>query len=117
VAPGRYVVRLQVGTRTHEQPVIVREDPRVSMTVVQRAGWHAATDSIATLYRSAVALVATAGTGSDRELLATARELQDRVGSLYGTVLRGGGPPTADQRKQMAYFPTVLRTLQGRLTR
>jgi len=117
VAPGRYVVRLQVGTRTHEQPVIVREDPRVSMTVVQRAGWHAATDSIATLYRSAVALVATAGTGADRELLATARELQDRVGSLYGTVLRGGGPPTADQRKQMAYFPTVLRTLQGRLTR
>ncbi|MBC7843726.1 MAG: hypothetical protein H7099_15505, partial [Gemmatimonadaceae bacterium] len=48
----------------------------------------------------------------DAELKKTIRELQDRVGTLYNNLLRGGGPPTADQRAQMAYFPTVLADLR-----
>ena len=117
VAPGRYTVRLRVGSATHEQPLVVSDDPRVTLTALQRSQWHAASDSIATLYRAVAQAMADAAKGSDPELTKTVRELQDRVGSLYGAVLRGGGPPTADQRKQMAYFPTVLTTLRPRIGR
>jgi photosystem II stability/assembly factor-like uncharacterized protein len=117
VAPGTYTVRLTVGSVTRDQSVIVREDPRLQMTALERAQWHAASDSVASVYRQVVQLGTDAGTRSDAELKRTIRELQDRVGALYGNVLRGNGPPTADQRKQMAYFPTVLRDLRARVTR
>ena len=117
VAPGRYTVRLRVGSATHEQVLVVSDDPRVTLTALQRSQWHAATDSIATLYRAVAQAVTDAAKGSDQELTKTVRELQDRVGALYGAVLRGGGPPTADQRKQMAYFPTVLTPLRARIGR
>ena len=117
VAPGRYTVRLTVGATSREQPVIVREDARVQITALQRAQWHTASDSVASVYRQVVQLGADAAPGSDADLKRTIRELQDRVGTLYGNVLRGNGPPTADQRKQMGYFPTVLRDLRARVTR
>ena len=117
VAPGRYTVRLRVGAATFDQPLVVRDDPRVTLTAAARAQWHRATDSIAHVYRGVVTLGADAARSSDEELRKTIRELQDRVGSLYGTVLRGGGAPTADQRKQMAYFPTVLADLRSKLAR
>ncbi len=117
VAPGRYTVRLTAGGVRREQPLLVREDARVTLTTLQRTQWYAATDSIAGVYRQVVQLGSDAAKGTDAELKKTIRELQDRVGSLYGNVLRGGGPPTADQRKQMAYFPSVLRSLSARVTR
>jgi hypothetical protein len=117
VAPGRYTIRLTVGSARREQTVLVREDSRLQITALQRTQWHTATDSIASVYRQVVALGADAATGNDAELRRTIRELQDRVGTLYGNVQRGNGPPTADQRKQMAYFPTVLRDLRARMPR
>ncbi len=117
VAPGRYRVRLTVGGVTHEQAVTVREDARIAMSVVQRAQWHTAVDSIASVYRQIVQLGTDAAKSADAELPKTVRELQDRVGTLYGNVLRGNGPPTADQRRQMAYFPSVLRDLRTRSRR
>ena len=87
------------------------------MTLAQRTQWHEATDSVANVYRQTVALVAAVSKGTDTELTLTARELQARLSTLYGNVLRGNGPPTADQRKQMAYFPTVLRELTARSRR
>ncbi len=111
VAAGRYTVRLSVQGRVSEQPLIVRDDARVTITVAERAAWHAASDSVARIYRDVVQLVADAS-AMDAELKATIRELQDRVGSLYGNVTRNGAAPTADQRKQMAYFPTVLQKLR-----
>ena len=115
VMPGRYMIRLRAGGVTSEQPLVVRDDPRVTMSLAQRAQWHAASDSIAGVYRTVFTLVADSRKGSDRELELTARELLDRVTTLYGNVLRGGGPPTADQRAQLAYFPTVLRQLRSRI--
>ena len=110
VAPGRYTVRLRVGSETRERVVVVRDDPRVTLTPVARASWHSASDSVAALYREATALLTRLPAGSDSRKTAT--ELLARVGTLYMNVVRGGGPPTADQRRQMAYFPTVLATLR-----
>lgn len=117
VAPGRYTVRLRAGTATFNQPLSVRDDPRVTLTAVERQQWYRATDSIATVYRAVVTLGKDAAASPDAELRKTIRELQDRVGSLYNNVLRGGGAPTADQRKQMAYFPTVLADLRKKASR
>jgi photosystem II stability/assembly factor-like uncharacterized protein len=117
VAPGRYTVRLRVGNTVQDQPVLVTDDPRVALTALQRTEWHAATDRIAALYRAVAQLATDIAPLNDVELTKTVRELQERVGALYGVVLRGGGPPTADQRKQMTYFPTVLDSLRARMSR
>jgi hypothetical protein len=42
------------------------------------------------------------------DLAVTASELTQRIATLYGNVIRVTEPPTADQRAQRAYFPTVL---------
>ena len=117
VAPGRYTVRLKAGAVTSERSVIVHDDPRVTLTAAERSAWYRATDSIASVYRQTFTLGSDAAKGTDAELKKTIRELQDRVGTLYNNVLRGGGPPTADQRAQMMYFPTVLTDLRRKLVR
>jgi photosystem II stability/assembly factor-like uncharacterized protein len=117
VTPGRYAVRLRVGTQTFEQPVMVRDDPRVTLTAVARRQWEQALDSVAAVYRGSAALVTDLSRGTDSTAIKTSRELRDRVGTLYGNVMRGGGPPTSDQRAQMAYFPTLLRELRQRFVR
>ena len=114
VAPARYTVRLRVGATTMERPLTVRDDPRVMLTPRQRTQWYGAIDSVASVYREAFALSTDAAKGGDGELKQSARELLDRVGTLYNNVLRGGLPPTADQRAQMAYFPTVVTSLRSR---
>jgi photosystem II stability/assembly factor-like uncharacterized protein len=117
VSPGRYTVKLMVAGRTYEQPVVVREDPRVTLTATERRAWETALDSIGNVYRGAHALVTDAGRGADSTMMRTARELRDRVGALYGSVMRGGGAPTTDQKAQMAYFPAKLRDLRARVPR
>ena len=49
-----------------------------------------------------------------KEVAETAAELVQRIAALYGNTVRVSEPPTTDQRAQMRYFPTVLRTLQVR---
>ncbi len=117
VAPGRYSVRLRVGSTTTEQPLTVRDDPRVTITPLARAQWYSAADSVASVYRQAFTLSTDAAKGGDAELKKSTRELLDRVGALYNNVSRGGQPPTADQRAQMAYFPTIVTSLRARLPR
>ncbi len=117
VAPGRYSVRLRAGATTAVRALIVHDDPRVTLTAVDRAAWYRATDSIASVYRQSFALAADTATGANVEWRKTVRELQDRVGSLYNNVLRGGAPPSANQRAQMAYFPTVLADLRRKAVR
>ena len=116
VAPGRYTVRLRVGSTTSERPLAVRDDPRVRLTAIERTRWHVATDSVAAVYREAFTLSTDAAKGSDTELKKSTRELLDRVGALYNNVMRGGRPPTADQRAQMTYFPTIVTSLRARVS-
>ncbi|MGE3616226.1 MAG: hypothetical protein AB7L66_10170, partial [Gemmatimonadales bacterium] len=122
VAPGSYLARIDLGGRTAERRFTVAEDPRVGLTAADRAAWHRALDQIAALHRSASAVADSAAAEANaagapaarRERADTARELVARIGSLYGAVLRASSPPTADQRAQMAYFPTVLAELRRR---
>ncbi|MEO6446145.1 MAG: hypothetical protein ABIZ91_19085, partial [Gemmatimonadaceae bacterium] len=130
-APGSYIARVHLAGKTYDQRFEVREDPRVRLTPLARQRWHGALDEIAQLYRDASALAdsaraelkrAEASRPADerrvaeaRDVAETAGELVQRITALYSNTIRVSEPPTADQRKQMGYFPTVLSTLQLRL--
>ena len=131
VAPGRYIARLHIGDGSHEQRFDVLEDARIRVTPLGRTQWTDALDRIAALYRDAAALAdssraevtrAEASSPLDTRRLAeakdvaeTAGELVQRIVALYGNTIRVTEPPTADQRSQMGYFPSVLTSLQARL--
>ncbi len=51
VVPGRYTVRFRAGGVTQEQPVEVREDPRVTVSAAERREWTQNLLEIAELYR------------------------------------------------------------------
>lgn len=128
--PGSYEARVALGGTTYARRFEVREDPRVRLTAVARRSWTDALDRIAAMYRAAAALADTARTevrrleresprderrlAEAREVAETAAELVQRIATLYGNTVRVSEPPTADQRAQMGYFPTVLSTLQVR---
>ncbi|MBV6523048.1 MAG: hypothetical protein MNPFHGCM_03215 [Gemmatimonadaceae bacterium] len=130
VDPGTYVAQLIVSGKSFERRFEVREDPRIAVTALERKRWTDALDRIATQYRASVALADSAraertrlerdGTTDPRRLAEvrdiaeTATELVERIAALYGNVVRVTESPTADQRAQAAYFPTVLRELQLR---
>jgi photosystem II stability/assembly factor-like uncharacterized protein len=134
--PGRYTARLALGGRTVTQGFTVVDDPAVTLTPVVRAGWTRAVDSAAALVREVdgftaelraererLAALPAAERGAQatrieavRDLAETAGELSQRVAALYGGMARVTALPTADQRAQAAYFPTVLRDLRARWT-
>ncbi|MEP7382310.1 MAG: hypothetical protein ABI910_11520 [Gemmatimonadota bacterium] len=130
VSPGTYEARVTLGGNESRRRFDVREDPRVRLTPVARRQWTDALDRIAAMYREASALSDSARaevkrlegvTPIDERRLAEARvvaetaaELVQRIGALYGNTVRVSEPPTTDQRAQMGYFPTVLKTLQAR---
>jgi len=128
--PGTYEARVTLGGTAFARRFEVREDPRVRLSPVARRSWTDALDRIATMYRAASALADTARAevrrleGASprderrlteaRDVAETAAELVQRIATLYGNTVRVSEPPTADQRAQMGYFPTVLSTLQVR---
>ncbi len=130
VAPGTYEARVTIGGSAYRRRFEVREDPRVRLSPVARRQWTDALDRIAAMYRQAVALADSskaevtrleAATPRDERVLseartiaATAAELVQRIAALYGNSVRVSEPPTADQRAQMGYFPTVLESLKAR---
>jgi hypothetical protein len=134
VTPGTYTARLTLNGVTTEQQFVVREDPKVTITDAQRSAWYGAIDEVATLYRRSSAMAdstrreerrVTALPEAERKRLGTrvtelqdlalqASELMQRVATLYGNIARFSEPPTADQRAQMGYFPTVLAEVMRR---
>lgn len=129
VAPGVYVARLHLGGKSYDQPFRVQEDSRITLSALERQKWTASLDGIAATYRVAAALSDSAhaelkrlesGKADERRLAEvrdiaeTAGELVDRISALYGNVIRITEPPTADQRAQIGYFPTVLSAVQAR---
>ncbi len=115
VMPGVYMAKLEVGGVTTTQRIVVREDPRVSVSRADRAAW--------TTFQRDVALLATTfapvaervrrvtGTDSatiDRKRQAT--ELLARIGTLYNASARWTGRPTQDQRSQLAYYRRMATT-------
>ncbi len=109
VLPGTYTVRLESGSVVSQQKVIVREDPRMTVSRAERAAWTAFHRDIATLATSFVDVQAKwrAKTGTDSATVdrkRQANELAARISGLYGAVGRWTGAPTADQRTQLAYY-------------
>ena len=113
VVPGTYRVRLTAGGKTHEQAVVVKEDPRLSITPADRQRWTDLLLSLAAQYAAAGRLVdAVQSRGpSGTQGLEAARELQRRIGTLYGAVSAWTGRPTADQEAQAQYFADMLKKL------
>lgn len=129
VVPGRYTVRLTVDGRSYEQPVEVREDPRVNLPAEARSAWTASLREIGDGHRRATELVtrwqpvaarlrpnATSPlSGARREeaarLDAQIEEVLSRFGRLYGDVAGWTGPMTSDQRTQLDYLTRKLTEL------
>jgi len=117
VMPGSYTVRLVAGATRLEQKVLVREDPRLTVTRAERAAWTAFHREIAQLVERFVPVAERirALTGTDeatKDRKRQAQELQSRIATLYGAVGRWTGVPTADQRTQLAYYQRMARTLE-----
>ena len=116
VPPGTYRVRLVVNGTTHEQRVVVRDDPRVTIASADRATWTAFHREIAALVTSyaPVADRLRSNKATDPATLdhrRQAQELLSRISTLYGAVSRWSGVPTADQRTQLTYYRKMAAQL------
>jgi photosystem II stability/assembly factor-like uncharacterized protein len=117
VVPGRYVVRLTANGRTVEQPVEVREDPRIDVSPDVHRAWGEFHREIAALARrfAPVADRIRRAPGTDAATLdrkRQAQELLSRIGGLYGAVGSWTGAPTADQRSRLAYYQRMATELE-----
>ena len=117
VLPGTYTVRLSVGGAAQQQRVIVKEDPRITVSRAERAAWTAFHREIAALATShaPVAERWRGKTGTDaatRDGKRQASELSARISGLYGAVARYTGAPTSDQRSELRYFTRMAAELE-----
>lgn len=58
---------------------------------------------------------AKANAAEGKDLRETLKELQSRIGALYTAVSQSTGSPTTDQRQQLEYCPTLMKTLEPRV--
>jgi photosystem II stability/assembly factor-like uncharacterized protein len=123
VVPGTYTVRLTAGDTRVEQPVVVGDDPRLTVTPVVRRQWTAQLLELGDLFRSASSLVDAVGPppeeGSEPperiDLRRQVRELRTRIRTLYGEIEDFVGPPTADQRDRQEFLASTLRVLEAKV--
>jgi hypothetical protein len=111
-------VKLEAGGVTTSQRVVVREDPRLKVTVAERAQWTAFQKRVAALATqfAAVADKARRNTSTDstmRDNKRQATELLARISTLYSASARWTGRPTADQQTQVAYYEKMAKVLGG----
>jgi len=117
VMPGQYIARLTVNGRTLEQKMTIRDDPRLDVTPADRRLWTDTMVAVADLFREVVALnaqLAKREAADAAETRRIGRELQSRIGTLYTTVGRWTGRPTADQRSQLVFYRETLDQLRAR---
>ncbi len=134
VLPGTYTVRLTVNQRRYEQPMQVRDDPRIRISDETRRNWHRVVMDLAEMVRSHLGSVAalrdlkkrleekadSAASDVDlpdeiKEVDGYVSEVQSRLTRLYGQVLGSPGTPTGDQQSQMAYFRDWIERLRPRV--
>jgi hypothetical protein len=116
VMPGTYTVKLAAGGVTSSTRVVVREDPRITVTRAERKAWTDFQRQVAKLATefAPVADQARRSTSRDASVIDNKRqaaELLARISTLYGATARWTGRPTADQRTQLAYYQQMARTL------
>lgn len=114
VVPGRYTVRLTVGGQSWDQPVAVRDDPRIEAAPEARRSWTATLLDLAAMYResnSATAALLERKEGAERSVKLM-RELRRRIVNLYEEVSDWTGEPTEDQKAQARYLTETRRKLE-----
>lgn len=116
VMPGTYTVKLDAGGVVTTQRVVVRDDPRLSVSLADRAAWTAFQRQVASVATefAPIADKARRNTATDsvmRDNKRQAAELLARISTLYGASARWTGKPTADQRTQLAYYQKMSKTL------
>jgi hypothetical protein len=108
VRAGSYVATLAVsGREVGRASFTVKPDRRQDASVATTNAWHAGLDSVATLYRSAAALLERAREGNVRARVDTIAELQTRVGALYQAMETQVSAPSADMRAQLASYSAI----------
>lgn len=134
VLPGTYTVRLTVNERRYEQPVVVHDDPRITISDEERRRWHRVVTDIAGMVRTHLESVAAMRelkqqleesadsiaaqdqlTAEQKEVDRLVSEVENRLSRLYSQVLGAPGDPTADQRSQIAYLRDWIRRLEPRV--
>jgi len=101
VAPGNYTVRLTVGTQVREQPIEVKQDPRVRTPAPAMREVYALTDSMYfTLHRLRDAIAALPAVPADtaRPGPETLRGSFAALGALLNSLQSADVPATATQR-------------------
>ncbi len=124
VVPGTYTARLSAGGVVSEQPVVVREDPRIEVDPVTRAEWTAVNLERARLGMAAQQLAQRVGAMAQRVDEATAPDLAAAVRTLTREAnelrsraarLRGSeswvGPLAADEIAQQRFVEQMLAIL------
>jgi antitoxin (DNA-binding transcriptional repressor) of toxin-antitoxin stability system len=114
VPAGEYIVRLTAAGVTSERPMIVRDDPRITVSAEDRTAWTTMLGDISEVFRRAVLASAAvqASTGADPEARRLAGLLPARISGLHAEVGRYVGRPTADQRAQLDYYRSVAERLE-----
>jgi len=116
VAPGTYTVRLRVDGQTFDKPVVVREDPRIDITPVDRKAWSDALTSAGNLYKRALAInvaLAKAPAGPTlAENKRLAKDLVAHLNQLCNDLDKWVGKPTGDQVSRLAHYKGVVEKLE-----
>jgi len=137
VLPGEYTIRLRVAETVREQTVVVSEDPRAHVSDRDRREWHETLVTLSRTIREQAAQLAAINDAKDRfegmteperfqardiateidEILPLLTEVRRRLTQLYNRIDGWAGPPTADQRRQLAYLAEWVVLLQPRVER
>ena len=117
VLPGTYTVRLSYGGTAQQRRVVVKDDPRITVSRTERAAWTAFHRDIADLATAYVPVAERwrANTGTDaatRDGKRQATELSARISGLYGAVARYTGAPTSDQRSELRFYTRMAAELE-----
>ncbi len=124
VVPGTYRVQLRVGDALYEQPVEVREDPRIELAAEQRRSWSLRLRQLAGLYErvntwmgSLIDPEAAEESGLAAQppgsLPARLRELRRRTQTLYEEIIDWTGPLTSDQQAQLEFFSSLAEEFEA----
>lgn len=116
VTPGIYTVRLVSGSRTLEQKVEVKDDPRIDAPAPDRKEWSDFQLAVAGAIRQFAPVAdkvqkAPAGDAQMTDLKRQARELMSRLTRLYGETGRWAGRPTVDQLGEFRFYQQAVERL------
>jgi len=134
VLPGRYTVRLTVGGVTEEQPLTVRNDPRMDTSPGELVAWHETLVALGDLIRRTAPLADSlaafkrrvdslpgAAQRRQRQLVQELSditpkftELKNRQIRLYREIDGWLGRPTTDQLSELAYYRAALPRYEPR---